>query len=176
MNATFYPSWGKSHINRRTLALKLAVAILVTSVAAVILSNGSTEQEKRQEDLQEEAANYLYTYPLSPYHGNGKTYIVTVETNWTSQPKVSLPEFDTLKYVSVIFLGWSRDKVFFNVTIPTDLLRGNISFTRKYYEQSPDLYTLTNNGTHNSLWMTCEFTPYFSGAGYFEIHGTEAAW
>jgi hypothetical protein len=154
------------------LALAFAATILITTVAAGILLNNTAGLE---EGPKEESTIKLYTYPLSPYQGNGKVYVVTVETNWTSKPGVSLPEFDMLKYVSVDF-GWSTEPVFFNVTVPTDLVGGNISLIRKYYVQSPDLYTLSNNGTHNSIWMTCEFTPYFSGVGHFEIRGTEAAW
>jgi hypothetical protein len=157
---------------KKTLALTLAIVILVTVMVAGIQLAVTAEKEEDPE----EAASNIYTYPVSPYHGNGKIYTVTVETNWTSQPTVSLPESGTSKYVSVVFAGWSTDTVFFNVTIPADLLWGNISLVRKYYEQSPDLYTLSNNGTHNSIRMTCTFTPYFSGVGYFEIRGTEAAW
>lgn len=148
----------------------------MTAMVAVILLTDSPRHEEGTQDGTQEAASNLYTYHISPYQGYGKTYIVTVETNWTSKPKVSLPEFDMSKYVSVDFAGWSRETVFFNVTIPTDLLWGNISLTRKSYEQSPDLYTLSNNGTSNSIWMTCTLTPYFSGAGNFAVHGTEAAW
>ena len=164
---------GRPYINtKKTLALTLAVVILATVMMAWIQLAVTAEKEEKQK----EAGSSVYTYPISPYHGNGKIYIVTVETNWTSQPTVSLPESDTSKYVSVVFAGWSTDTAFFNVTIPADLLWGNISLVRKYYEQSPDLYTLSNNGTHNSIWMTCVFTPYFSGVGYFEVRGTEAAW
>jgi hypothetical protein len=116
----------------------------------------------------------LYTYPVSV---GEKTYIITVSTNWTSSPKVDLaPETDPLKYVSIVFSNWSEETVFFNVTIPTDLLWGNISLVWKYYEQSPDRYTLSNNGTHNSVAMSCIIKPYFSGMGYFMIRGTEGAW
>ena len=147
-------------------------------MAGILLTDLTGEKEKVGSDPEEEeAASNLYTYLISPYHGNGKIYIVTVETNWASQPKVSLPnEFEMSKYVSVVFTGWSRETVFFNVTIPTNLLWGNISLIRKSYEQPPDVYTLSNNGTHNSMGMTCIFTPYFSGVGYFAIRGTEAAW
>jgi hypothetical protein len=160
------------------VALTLAVAILFTALeVGILLTDLAREDEVATNFEEEKVANSRYTYSLSPYHGNGKIYIVTVETNWTSKPKVSLPaEYDTLKYVSVVFTGWSRENVFFNVTIPTDLLWGNISLFRKYYEQPPEVYTLSNNGTHNSIGMTCVFTPYFSGVGYFAIRGTEAAW
>jgi hypothetical protein len=160
------------------VAITLAVAILFTALeVGILLTDLARENEVATNFEEEKVANSRYTYSLSPYHGNGKIYIVTVETNWTSKPKVSLPaEYDTLKYVSVVFTGWSRENVFFNVTIPTDLLWGNISLFRKYYEQPPEVYTLSNNGTHNSIGMTCVFTPYFSGVGYFAIRGTEAAW
>ena len=159
----------------KAIALTLAAVTLTVAVAAeFLLTNVPVEEAKAPEETR---ANNLYTYLVSPYHGNGKIYIVTVETNWTSKPKISLPaEYDTLKYVSVVFSGWSRENVFFNVTIPTDLLWGSISLLRKYYDQPPDVYTLSNNGTHNSIMMTCVFTPYFSGVGYFTIRGTEAAW
>jgi archaellum component FlaF (FlaF/FlaG flagellin family) len=165
--------WGESFISiKKTLALTLAVVILITVLVTGIQLAVTAEQEDEQID----AASDTYIYSVSPYQGSGKIYLVTVETNWASQPKVSLPESGTSKYVSVVFGGWSTDTVFFNVTIPTDLLWGNISLVRKYCEQSPDLYTLSNNGTHNSIWMSCTFTPYFSGVGYFAIRGTEAAW
>ncbi len=168
--------WGKSRINiKKTLALTLAAIILVTAIAAGILMKETDVEREVEQARQEETANGLYIYPVSPYNGNGRIYIVTVETNWTSQPQVSLPQFDT-KYVSVDFSGWSRQTVFFNVTIPTELLWGNISLLRKYYVQSPDLYTWYSNGTHNSIAMACVFTPYFSGTGHFEVRGTGGAW
>jgi len=167
-------------MRRKEITIAVIAVILTIAVTAGFLLANFTGQEATvlaNSAGEKEAASNLYTYPISPYHGNGKIYIVTVETNWTSQPRVSLPnEFDTLKYVSVVFAGWSRETVFFNVTIPTDLLCGNISLLRKYYEQPPDVYTLSNNGTHNSIGMTCVFTPYFSGTGYFAILGTKAAW
>ncbi len=117
------------------------------------------------------AGNKLYTYSY-PISVNEKTYIVTVKTNWTPEPKVSLPEFDT-NYVSVDFIGSRRENVTFNITIPTDLIWGNISLIWKYYEQSADRYTLSNNGTHNSVQMT--FT-HIATDEHFEIRGTEGAW
>lgn len=168
---------GKSCINsKKTLALTLAAIILVTAISAGILMRKTDVENEIERERQIETALNLYIYTISPYNGNGKIYTVTVETNWTSQPHVSLPQFDTLKYVSVDFDGWSRETVFFNVTIPTELLWGKISLLRKYYEQSPDVYTWSSNGTHNSIAMACVFTPYFSGVGHFEIQGTGGAW
>ena len=150
---------------RRIIAattITLIAVLLSTGILLSIFARGQEPQSK------------LYTYPVSVAE---KTYTITVRTNWTSEPKVDLsPKTDSLKYVSLDFSGWSKETVFFNITIPTDLLWGNITLIRKYYEQNPDLYTLSNNGTHNSVEMTCIFTPYFSGVGHFEIRGTEAAW
>ncbi len=152
-------------MKRKILALTLAVLILITSIAGILLVDLTGD---------EEVVRKLYIYPMSV---GEKTYILTVNTNWTSSPKVDLsPETDSLKYVSVVFSGWSEETVFFNVTIPTDLLWGNITLIWKYYEQNPDRYILSNNGTHNSVAMTCIIKPYFSGMGYFMIRGTEGAW
>jgi len=153
-------------MKRAVLALTLAVLILITSIVAGILLVDLTGNE--------EVVSKLYNYPISV---GEKTYIVTVSTNWTSSPNVDLsPETDPLKSVSVVFSDWSEETVFFNVTIPTDLLWGNITLIWKYYEQSPDRYILSNNGTHNSVAMTCIIKPYFSGMGYFMIRGTEGVW
>jgi hypothetical protein len=151
---------------KRAIIVAATISLIAITLVAGILLMGSAGGQKE--------VSKLYAYPVSV---GEKTYIITVRTNWTSEPRVDLsPETDNLKYVSVDFTGWSKEAVFFNITVPTDLLWGNISLIRKYYEQSPDLYTLSNNGTHNSIQMTCVFTPYFSGVGHFEIRGTEGAW
>jgi hypothetical protein len=119
----------------------------------------------------------LFTYPLLV---GDKTFIVTVETNWTEEraPSVSLLNSSDNRYpIELYFLGGTEEKtISYNITIPTDLLWGDISLVWKYYLQDPDRYTLSNNGTHNSLQMTFEYDPFFSGMGYFEILGTEGAW
>jgi hypothetical protein len=152
-------------MKRTVLALTLVVVILITSIVVGILLVDLTGAE--------EAVSNVYTYPVSV---GEETHIITVRTNWTSEPKVYLSNSsltDPLKYVSVDFMGSSRETVFFNITIPTDLLWGNISLVWKYYEQNPDRYTLSNNGTHNSVEMT--FT-HIATIEHFEIRGTEGAW
>ena len=95
-------------------------------------------------DLAEdkEAVGKVYIYPVSV---EGKTYVITVSTNWSnnwsSAPEVYLPELD-LKYVSVDFRGSLGATVFFNVTIPADLIWGKVSVVWKYYKQSADRYIL----------------------------------
>jgi hypothetical protein len=144
-------------MDKRRIIAATAIALIAVSLVAGIL-------------WVELAANKLYTYSY-PISVNEKTYIVTVRTNWTPEPKVYLPEFDS-KYVSVDFIGLRREAASFNITIPTDLIGGNISLIWKYYEQSPDRYTLSNNGTHNSVQMA--FT-HIATVEHFEIRGTEAA-
>jgi hypothetical protein len=118
-----------------------------------------------------------FTYPLLV---RDKTYVVTVETNWTEEraPSVSLLNSSDNRYpIELYFLGGTEEKnISYNIIIPTDLLWGNISLVWKYYLQESNRYTLSNNGTHNSLQMTFEYQPFFSGSGYFEILGTEGAW
>jgi len=141
------------------LAVILAVLILVTAIVAGILLVDLAEND--------EAVGYqLYTFPISV---GEKTYIITVRTNWTSAPEVYLPEFD-LQYISFDFRGLLRATVFFNITIPADLIWGELSLIWKYYEQSSDRYTMSNNGTHHSVQMTFYHTALVE---HFEIHGTE---
>jgi hypothetical protein len=148
-------------MKRKALTLTLEVVILITTLLAGFL----------WVDLagDKEAASKLYTYPVSV---GEKTYIITVRTNWTSAPKVYLPEQES-KYVNCDFIGSSRETVSFNISIPTDLIWGNISIVWKYYEQNADRYTLSNNGTHNSIQMTFN---HIATGEHFEIHGTEGAW
>jgi hypothetical protein len=148
-------------MKRTALALTLVVLILITAIVAGILLVDLAGDK--------EAVNKLYTYPVSV---GEKTYSITVLTNWTSAPKVYLPEIDS-KYVSIDFIGPLRTTVFFKVTIPADLIWGNISLVWKYYEQSADRYTLSNNGTHNSVQMRFIHT---ATVEHFEIRGTEGVW
>jgi len=155
-------------MNRKLIifaAISLIAVSLVTGLLLASLDLGQKEETK------------LFTYPLSV--GN-KTFIITVETNWDAErtPSVTLLNVTDINRHSVelYFLGGSKKTISYNITIPTDLLWGDISLIKKYYLQDPDRYTLSNNGTHNSLQMTFEYVPPFSGIGYFEILGTKGAW
>jgi hypothetical protein len=147
-------------MKRKALAITLVAAILITALLAGFL----------WVDLagEKETANKLYDYPVSV---GEKTYIITVRTNWTSAPKVYLPELES-KHVNCDFIGPNRETVSFNITVPTDLIGGNTSLVWKYYEQNANRYTLSNNGTHNSIQMTFTHT---ATVEHFEIHGTEGA-
>jgi hypothetical protein len=147
-------------MKRTALTLTLVFIILFSIVAGILLVNWAKN---------EDAVGKLYTCPVSV---GEKTYIITVRTNWTSAPEVYLPEFSS-KYVSVDFRGSLRATVFFNITIPTDLIWGEISVIWKYYKQSDDRYTISNNGTHHSIQMTFYHT---AAVEHFEIRGTEGVW
>ncbi len=140
------------------MALTLGVVILITALLAGFLWVDLAREKK--------ASSKLYTYPISV---GEKTYTITVSTNWTSAPKVYLPEIDS-KYVNCDFIGPKRETVGFNITVPTDFIGGSISLVWKYYVQNVDRYVLSNNGTHNSLQMTFNHT---ATVEHFEIHGTE---
>jgi hypothetical protein len=109
-----------------------------------------------------------------------KTYIIALEANWNEEfpPKVSLlNSSDSTRHgVELCCNGGTEKTISYNITIPTDLLWGNISLIQKYYLQDPDRYTLSSNSTHNSLQMTFDYSPFFSGSGYFVILGSERAW
>ena len=154
-------------MNRKLIIHATISLIAISLTVGILWANLPSGQEETN----------LFTYPLSV--GN-KTYIVTVETNWTEEraPSVTILNSSNNRYpIELFFLGGTVNKtVSYNITIPTDLLWGNISLIRKYYLVNPDNYTLINNGTHNSLQMTFDYQPFFSGNGYFEILGTEGAW
>jgi hypothetical protein len=155
------------------MPMKRILIVAATISVAIILSVGIFLAGKTG---SQELPSKLYAYPVSV---GEKTYAVTIVTNWDSEPRVSLSNtsLSSEHHVLVDFFGQSsRKTVFYNITIPTDLLRGNISLIWKYYLQSPDRYILSNNSTHNSIQMTFEYPPYFSGMGHFEICGTEGAW
>jgi hypothetical protein len=149
---------------KRKFVIVAATSLILVSLAVGIWASSQLGKE-------------VITYPLVV---GDKTYVVTVETNWTEEraPSVALINSSDNRYpLELVFLGGTVEKtVSYEITIPTDLLWGNISLIRKYYLVDPDNYTLINNGTHNSLQMTFDYQPFFSGSGYFEILGTKGAW
>jgi hypothetical protein len=145
-------------MKRKALTLTVMSIILIIALIAGFLWVDLVAKK--------EAATKLYTYPVLV---GEKPYIITVKTNWTSEPRVYLPEQES-KYVNCDFIGPNRQTVNFDITIPTDLIGGNISLIWKYYEQNPDRYILSNNGTYNSIQMSFNHT---ATDEHFEIHGTE---
>jgi hypothetical protein len=143
----------------KKVVITIAAVIIIASIAAGLL-------------WYEIAGSKLYTYQISAAE---KTYSITVSTNWNSAPKVYLSNssLTDLKYISVDFLGSCRKTVTFRITFPSDLLQGNITLVWKYYEQNPNRYTVSNDGTNISVEMT--FT-HIAVDEHFEIHGTKGAW
>ena len=154
-------------IRRKLIASTTISLIVVSLLAGILLAGLHSNQEE----------NNLFAYPLSV---GDQTFNVTVETNWSEErpPSVTLLNSSDTRYpIELYFLGGTKEKtIFYNITIPTDLLWGNISLIRKYFVVDPENYTLINNGTHNILQMTFDYQPFFSGNGYFEILGTEGVW
>ena len=144
-------------MKKTKVAAILVVAILIVAIAAgVLLATAPKDKEAE-----------LYTYQLT---AQGNTYVVTVYTNATSAPEVRLPEMPPeFPMVDVIFSG-SRETIFCNVTVPTDLVGGDISVYLKDYKQDADRYTLYNNGTHNSIQIKFEHIAIIQ---YLSIRGTE---
>ena len=143
-------------MKKTALAIILAVLILVTAIVARILLVDLAGDE--------EAVGKLYTFPISV---GEKTYLISVRSNY-SVSEVSY--FGLLKSVSVDFRGSLRATVFFNITIPADLIWGELSVYWDSSKQSDDRYTMSNNGTHHSVQM-----PFYHTATVeqISIHGTE---
>ena len=106
----------------------------------------------------------LYTFPISV---GEQTYMVSVRSNYSSAPDVSYSGL--LKSVSVDFRG-DPETAFCNITIPTDLIWGELSVIDKVYKMSEDDYIQSNNGTHNSIYFTFDHIAYTK---HFEVMGTE---
>jgi hypothetical protein len=96
-----------------------------------------------------------------------KTYVVSVRSNYSSAPEVSYWVLG--KSLSVDFRG-DREYAFCNITIPNDLMWGELSVIDKYYEMSEADYIKSSSSTHNSIYFTFNHTALVK---HFEIKGTE---
>ena len=145
-------------MKKTVFVLIVVLSILVLLVAGVMLVDW--------EGIEEEGR--FYTYPLSV---GEETYVVIVRSNYSSAPELSYISFHLkLKYyVNVDFRG-APENSFCNITIPRDLLWGEISVIDKYYVMNTDFYTVSNNGTHNSVYFPFNHTALVK---HFEIRGTE---
>ena len=56
--------------------------------------------------------------------------------------------------MTVDFFGPERATVFCNITVPADLIWGDISVHHQDYKQPDDKYVLYSNATHHSVQMT----------------------
>jgi hypothetical protein len=75
-----------------------------------------------------------------------------MKTNWNEEPT---PTVSLLNYsdpnqhaVELYFHGGTEKTITYNITIPNDLLKGEISLIWKYYPQDPDRYILSSTSTH----------------------------
>lgn len=142
-------------MKRIALTLALVLLILFSIVAAILLFDLA-------EDEVEEGK--LYTFPILV---GEKTYTVSVRSNYSSAPEVSY--FGLGKSVSIDFRG-ERENAFCNVTIPVDLIWGELSVIDKYYEMSDDDYSKVSNATHHFIHFMFNHTALVK---HFEVRGTE---
>ncbi len=129
--------------------------IVILGVALNPLENGVVE-------------GTLYTYPLSV---GEKTYIVTIGSNYSSAPTVNLPQVPA-NIVEFDFRGPPED-TFCNITIPNDLIWGELTVIDKYYIMDKANYIQTSNSTDTSIYFTFNHITHIALDKHFEIRGTE---
>ncbi len=140
--------------NKIILVSSITALLVVSLIFATILLTENEDKNKGE----------LYSFPISV---GGKTFLVSVLSNYSSSPEVSY--WEERKAVYVVFTG-DPENSFFNVTVPTDLIWGEISLINKYYEVDEEYYIRSYNGTHNSVYFSFNQTAYVK---HFEIKGTE---
>ena len=154
-------------MNKRVIVLALVFLVLFSIIIGGILwiHLGGNES----------SAGKLYIYPLSVQE---KTYIVTIRSNYSSAPTVNLPQvpdnYTDLNYnlVEFDFRGPPEDS-FCNITIPNDLIWGELTVIDKYYVMNKTNYIQTNNGTNTSIYFTFSHSTHIALDKHFEIRGTE---
>lgn len=142
-------------MSRIVLALVLGLIIVFSFLAIVVLIDLPTEEPEE---------GILYTFPLLV---GENTYMVTVLSNYSSGPDVSY--FGLLRSVSVYFRG-EPENAFCNVTIPKDLIWGDILVNQHGFELNKDSFILTSNSTHNSVYFVFDLPAYTKD---FVIMGSE---
>jgi hypothetical protein len=109
-------------------------------------------------------ADKLYTFPISV---EGQTYVLSIRSNYSSAPDVSY--FGLLKSVNFEFRG-DPENAFCNITIPNNLIWGELSIYSKGYKMDEDCYIQSSNSTHNSIYFTFD---YIAIVKNFDVKGTE---
>jgi hypothetical protein len=150
------PDYGGEYVNKSFPIVFLAI-LLISSLIVV----GGALLNSKEDEMSE---GTLSTFPLSVADN---TYVVTVRSNYTSAPEVSYNRLD--KIVSIDFMG-DPETAFCNVTIPDDLIWGELSVISKYYEMPASYYTETSNSTHTSFYFVFDQIALIK---HFEIRGTE---
>jgi hypothetical protein len=131
--------------------------IAYTKHFEVMATNGITELDGN-----------LYVFPLSVANS---IYVVTVRSNYTSAPEVDYYELGDVNIVSVDFMG-DPETAFCNMTVPNNLLWGELSLISKYYEMPASYYTETCNSTHTSIYFVFD---QISLIKHFEIKAAAGA-
>jgi hypothetical protein len=145
------------------------IAILLLSSIIVIVGVTLNPPENKVAEAK------LYTYPLSV---GEKTYIVTIVSNYSSTPTVNLPQvpdnYTDVNYnlVEFDFRGPPEDS-FCNITIPNDLIWGELTVIDKYYVMDKANYVQTSNSTNTSIYFTFSHLTHIALDKHFEIRGTE---
>jgi hypothetical protein len=147
-------------MNKRVIVLALVFLVLFSIIIGGILwiHLGGNES----------SAGKLYIYPLSVQE---KTYIVTIRSNYSSAPTVNLPQVPD-NYIEFDFRGPPEDS-FCNITIPNDLIWGELTVIDKYYVMDKANYIQTNNSTNTSIYFTFNHITHVALDKHFEIRGTE---
>jgi hypothetical protein len=144
-------------MKKTALALALVVIVIFSIVAVILLVDLAKG---------EEALGKLYLYTIS---AGEKTYSITVRSNYSSVPEVSYYGIPPSYFVIIYFRG-NQENSFCNITIPTELIGGELSVSDKDYIMSADQYTISNNGTHNSVYFPFNHSAIVK---HFGIKGTE---
>jgi hypothetical protein len=141
----------------KSILIILVTAVVIASliIAGIILVNLGEDQVP---------AGELYTFPLSV---EGQTYVVSIRSNYSYAPEVNY--FGLLKSVYFDFRG-EPENAFCNITIPTNLIWGELSVYAKGYKMSESEYIQSNNSTHNSIYFTFNHT---ASVKTFDVKGTE---
>jgi hypothetical protein len=147
-------------MNRRVILLAIVLLVVFSIIVGGILwiHLGGNEA----------SAGKLYTYPLSV---GEKTYIVTIRSNYSSAPTVNLPQVPD-NYIEFDFRGSPEDS-FCNITIPNDLIWGELTVIDKYYVMDKANYIQTSNSTNTSIYFTFSHITHIALDKHFEIRGTE---
>ena len=147
------------------------VFILILLLSSIIVIVGVTLNPPENKVAEAK----LYTYPLTV---GEKTYIVTIRSNYSFTPIVDLPQvpenYTDLNYnfVEFDFRGPPEDS-FCNITIPNDLIWGELTVIDKYYVMDKANYIQTNNSTHTSIYFTFNSITHIALDKHFEVRGTE---
>jgi hypothetical protein len=140
-------------MKKTTSVLALALLVVIAVAGILLVYFGAK-------------AGDLYTFRISVEE---EIYTLSVRSNCSSAPDVSYSGL--LKSVSVDFTG-EVENVYCNITIPNNLIWGELTVYAKSYEMSEDDYILSSDSTSNSVYFTFDNTAL---GMHFEIKGTEGA-